>query len=73
MLNIVLTGEQKTFLRRLGKPDALNDLEDDELLELEEFLAEEVQLRGINDAGDGENEYGKMCADILTAIAWGDK
>lgn len=68
-MNFPFTQEQKLFLVHTFGVDLKAELSDDEMLELEDRIAEHLQLHGINRAGDGENEIGTLCADILTIIA----
>ena len=61
--------EQAEFIRDTFGIDPNADMDDDAQLNLEDLLSDHLQMHGINEAGDGENEIGSMCADILTLIA----
>lgn len=66
---ITLTSEQRAALRSLDLPDELEGLTDEQWYEVEDRLGDEIQLHGINEAGDGTNEHGRLCVGILNAIA----
>lgn len=68
----ILTDEQRATLRSLNLPDELNGLSDELWFEVEDRLGDEMQLHGINEAGDGTNEHGQICVGILNAMAQGD-
>jgi hypothetical protein len=59
---------QRELLESLGLPVSFAGLDDDELIRIEETLADELQMRGINEAGDGLNEYGELCRSIIVSI-----
>lgn len=59
---------QKELLESLGLPVSFAGLDDDELIRIEETLADELLMRGINEAGDGLNEYGELCRSIIVSI-----
>lgn len=59
---------QKELLESLGLPVSFAGLDDDELIRIEETLADALQWQGINDAGDGLNEYGELCRSIIVSI-----
>ena len=61
--------EQAEFIRKTFGVNPSADMSDEEQLRLEDLLSDYLQTNGINEAGDGENETGSMCADILTLIA----
>ena len=49
--------------------DPFGEIDDGRLLALIEALEEHISLYGVNAAGDGENETGALCADLLTWLA----
>lgn len=59
---------QKELLKSLGLPVSFAGLDDDELIRIEETLADALQWQGINDAGDGLNEYGELCRSIIVSM-----
>lgn len=59
---------QDELMRSLGFPTSVDGLGDDELIRIEEKLADELQLRGINDEGDGLNEYGRLCLETIESL-----
>ena len=59
---------QKELLESLGLPMSFAGLDDDELIRIEETLADELQMRGINEAGNGLNEYGELCRSIIVSM-----
>lgn len=59
---------QKELLESLGLPVSFAGLDDDELIRIEETLADALQWQGINDAGDGLNEYGELCRSIIVSM-----
>ena len=61
--------EHAAFLRKTFGVNTNADMDTETQLHLEDMLSEHLQVYGINEAGDGENAIGRMCADILTFIA----
>lgn len=59
---------QKELLKSLGLPVSFAGLDDDELMRIEDKLADALQWQGINDAGDGLNEYGELCRSIIVSM-----
>lgn len=59
---------RKELLEPLGLPVSFAGPDDDELIRIEETLADELQMRGINEAGDGLNEYGELCRSIIVSM-----
>lgn len=59
---------QKELLKSLGLPVSFAELDDDELIRIEETLADALQWQGINDAEDGLNEYGELCRSIIVSM-----
>lgn len=49
--------------------DVFDELNDEQLLSLIDALADYISEYGINETGDGENETGTLCADLLTWLA----
>lgn len=62
------------LLNRLRLPfDPFGDLDEEQLLTLLDTLADEIAYEGINEAGDGVNEVGQLCVDLLTWLAKEDE
>ena len=59
---------QRELLESLGLPVSFAGLNDDELIRIEETLADELLMRGINETGNGLNEYGELCRSIIVSI-----
>jgi hypothetical protein len=59
---------QRELLESLGLPVSFAGLDDDELMRIEDKLADALQWQGINDAGDGLNEYGELCRSIIVSM-----
>ena len=67
-MRIEFTSEQTKLLESLKLPTSLDDsISDDDYESFVDTVSEHLQLHGLTD--DGENEIGKLCGDILTAIA----
>ena len=65
-----LTQRQKELLASIELPCAIDpEMEDDRWFEIIDALGDEIQMRGINDVGDGINERGETCRQILEAMA----
>lgn len=65
---MALTDEHRDLLARLGLPTSLSDLSGDEVAHIDDAVSDEMQMRGLNDAGDGLNAYGELCVDILAYL-----
>lgn len=63
-----LTNEHKAILKRLGLPEDFDGITDEQWFAVNDTLSDEMQLHGINEAGDGLNDYGEMCVDIITSL-----
>lgn len=62
------TQEQIKLLQSLGLPTVIDENTPDDVFEnFEDAVSEHLQFYGLTD--DGENDIGKLCGDILTAIA----
>lgn len=59
---------QRELLESLGLPVSFAGLDDDELIRIEETLADALQWQGINETGNGLNEYGELCRSIIVSI-----
>lgn len=68
-MKIPFSAEQLRFIQSVSDIDPGGDISDDTLLRLIDDLQVHLQTFGINDAGDGENETGRKCADLLSWLA----
>lgn len=66
-----LNNEQKRLLDSLGI-GPLDGMNDNELEQALQLVESEMQLHGLNDAGNGLNAHGELCRSILAAIAEDD-
>lgn len=65
---VKFTPEQTKLLESLNLPTVLDSsISEDDYEFFVDTVGEHLQLHGLTD--DGENEIGKLCGDILTAIA----
>ncbi len=70
MATVELTQRQKELMTSLDLPTTLTtDMDDEQWFEITDVLGDEIQMHGINDAGDGTNERGETCRQILNAMA----
>lgn len=60
--------EQTALLESLGLPTEFDGLDDDATLAIEDALFLEMQHHGINEEGDGLNDYGSLCIDAICAL-----
>lgn len=63
-----LNEEQVSLLSCMGLPTSFDKMTDDELMAVEDVLADEMQTNGLNDAGDGLNEHGVLCRSVIVAM-----
>ena len=63
-----LTDEQVELLGRLGLPVNFLSLSDEEYFAIDDAMSEELQLRGVNETGDGLNAYGELCRSVIVAL-----
>lgn len=68
-MKIPFSEDQIRFIQSVSDIDPYGNISDDALLRLIDDLQVHLQTFGINDAGDGENEIGRKCADLLTWLA----
>lgn len=65
---MALNKEQIELLERFNLPTDFKDLEDDLFFAIDDRISEELMVHGVNDAGNGLNEYGELCRSILIAL-----
>lgn len=63
-----MNGAQVKLLENLGLPTSFEGLGDDEMIAIEDAVAEEMQTSGINETGDGLNEYGELCRSVIVSL-----
>lgn len=59
---------QNELLKSLGLPTSFDGLDDDELMRIEDKLSDAMLYNGVNDAGDGLNDYGELCRSIIVSM-----
>lgn len=70
MATVELTQRQEKLLKSLSLPTTITtDMDEDEWFEITDALGDEIQTHGINAAGDGINDHGETCRQILDAMA----
>ncbi|MBR3326467.1 MAG: hypothetical protein IKG22_04005 [Atopobiaceae bacterium] len=70
MATVELTQRQKELMASLDLPTApTTDVSDEEWFAMTDRLVEELQHHGINEEGDGTNERGETCRQILNVLA----
>ena len=60
--------KQVALLSSMGLPSSFDQMTDDELIAVEDALADEMMTSGLNDAGDGLSEYGELCRSIIVVM-----
>ena len=65
---MALTDRQIGLLEKLGLKTDLSNLTDEEHFAMDDALYDEMMMRGVNDAGDGLNDYGELCRSVIVAL-----
>lgn len=65
---IMLTKRQKQLLAEFGLPMDFEQLTDDQHFAIDKRMSNEMMTKGINDSGDGLNDYGKLCESVIIAL-----
>lgn len=65
---VSLSGEQRRLLEIFGLPSDFSALSDEQYFAIDDKMTEEMQLHGINDAGNGLNEYGELCRSVIVSL-----
>ena len=68
-MKIPFSKDQAQFIQSVSDVDPFSDLSDDMLLKLIDDLQNHLQTFGINASGNGENEAGTRCANLLAWLA----
>lgn len=63
-----MNDEQLELMKSLGLATDVDELDDGQLMVIEDRLAEEMQLRGLNAEGDGLNSHGELCKSVIEAL-----
>lgn len=65
---ITLTKRQEQLLTEFGLPIDFEHLTDEQYFAIDERMSLEMTTKGINDSGDGLNDYGKLCESVIIAL-----
>lgn len=65
---VSLLDEQQSLLEKFGLPTDFSNLSDDQYFAVDDKMTDELQTYGINDAGDGLNEYGELCLSVIESL-----
>lgn len=65
---IMLTKTQKQLLAEFGLPIDFEHLTDEQYFAIDERMSNEMMTKGINDSGDGLNDYGELCESVIIAL-----
>lgn len=63
-----LTTRQEQLLTEFGLPIDFEHLTDKQYFAIDERMSNEMMTRGINDSGDGLNDYGELCESVIIAL-----
>lgn len=66
---IMLTKRQKQLLTEFRLPIDFEHLTDEQYFAIDERMSNEMITKGINDSGDGLNDYGKLCESVIIALS----
>ena len=65
---ITLTKRQKQLLAEFELPIDFENLTDDQYFAIDERMSIEMMTKGINDSGDGLNDYGELRRNVIVAL-----
>lgn len=60
--------DQLELMRSISLASNVEELDDNQLMRIEDRLAEEIQLHGLNSRGDGLNAHGELCRSTIEAL-----
>lgn len=60
--------EQINLLKKMNLPTNFSNLTDEEWFKIDEVMSHELQVHGVNEAGDGLNEYGELCQSVIESL-----
>lgn len=63
-----LTKRQEQLLTEFGLPIDFEHLTDEQYFAIDERMSNEMMTKGINDSGDGLNDYGELCESVIIAL-----
>lgn len=63
-----LNSKQIELLERFELPSDFTALSDDQFYAIDDAISKEMMIHGVNDAGNGLNEYGELCRSILVDL-----
>ena len=67
-----LNKDQRNLLENFRLPTDFSNLADGDACLIDDVVCDELQLRALNDSGDGLNDYGKLCLSILDELGEAD-
>lgn len=65
---IMLTKRQEQLLVEFGLPIDFEHLTDEQYFAIDERMSNEMMTKGVNDSGDGPNDYGELCESVIIAL-----
>lgn len=65
---ITLTKRQAQVFTEFGLPIDFEHLTDEQYFAIDKRMSLEMMTKGINDSGDGLNDYGKLCESVIIAL-----
>lgn len=65
---VALTKYQKQLLTEFGLPIDFEHLTDEQYFAIDERMSNDMMTKGINDSGDGLNDYGEPCKSVIIAL-----
>lgn len=63
-----LTKRQEQLLTEFGLPIDFEHLTNEQYFAIDERMSNEMMTKGINDSGDGLNDYGELCESVIIAL-----
>lgn len=60
--------EQIRLLKKMNLPTNFSNLTDEEWFKIDEVMSHELQVHGVNEDGDGLNEYGELCQSVIESL-----
>lgn len=65
---ITLTKRQGQLLTEFGLPIDFEHLTDEQYFAIDKRMSLEMMTKGINDSGDGLNDYGELCRSVIITL-----
>ena len=63
-----MNSDQNRVLEKLGLPTDFTGLDDDAMIAIEDALHSEMMYRGVNENGDGLNDYGELVRSVIVSL-----